>query len=180
MTCTVYCVKIEKIFDDMIRLSHEVLPENRRTVNSNINEIWRLVTVFVQSIKRDEGADFFTKFQAPMGLEGKDETVELMSRFEFYVTAGEKRLLRNLEDINYRIGDFNTFQVISGEGRIETVSKAVYNAPFGTTLTNTRLDHFPDVFSCFEKNSGQGQPRSETCSFRSRPTQISLHDFFNR
>ena len=139
MTCTVYCVKIEKIFDDIIRLSHEVLPENRRTINSNISKIWTLVTVFVRSMKRDERAEFFTIIQEPTVQGGKDETVELMSRFEPYVTAGEKRLLRNLEDINYRIFDFNTFQVISGEGRIETVSKAVCNASSGTALTGTHV-----------------------------------------
>ena len=37
MTCTTYCVKIEEIFDAMIRLAYEVLPENRRGVNMRIS-----------------------------------------------------------------------------------------------------------------------------------------------
>ena len=132
-----YCAKIENIFEDMIRLSYEVLPENRRTVNPNICEIWKLVTAFVQPFDRDSAADYVTKYQEPMGWMG--ETMELMPRFESYVAAEEKRLLRNLEDINYRIVDSDTFQVISGEGRIETVSKAVRDAPSGTILTGIHV-----------------------------------------
>ncbi|KAF9793108.1 hypothetical protein BJ322DRAFT_1154215 [Thelephora terrestris] len=37
MTCTTDCVKIEEIFDAMIRLAYQVLPENRRGVNMRIS-----------------------------------------------------------------------------------------------------------------------------------------------
>ena len=121
----------------MTLLSYEVLPGNRRTVDPHISEIWRLVTVFVQSIKREEGAEVFIKYQEIMG--GKDETTELMPRFESYVAAEEKRLLRNLEDINYRIDGLDALRVISGEGRAETVGEAVRDASPRTILTGTRV-----------------------------------------
>ena len=103
MTCTTYCVKIEEIFDAMIRLAYEVLPENRRLVNFYVGATWHLVTVFAQSIKREKGTD------------------ELRSKFESHVAAEEARLLRNFEDLNYRIDDSDTLRVIAGEGRIEMV-----------------------------------------------------------
>lgn len=122
MTCTMYCLKIEETFDAMIRLAYEVLPENRRTINFYINDVWRLVTVFVQSISRDE-ATVLALSQHPMERDG--QTQELMTRFEPYVAAEEKRLLRNLEDINYRVDGPDTVRVVSGGNRIEMVNKAV-------------------------------------------------------
>jgi hypothetical protein len=123
MTCTIYCLKIEEIFDAMIRLSYEVLPENRRTIHLYMNEVWYEVTMFVQSIQRDMETEVFTLCHESMG--GGDPTQELMSKFKPYVEAEEKRLLRNLEVMNYRIDGPNTVRIISGEGRIEMVSKAV-------------------------------------------------------
>ena len=103
MTCTTYCKRIEEIFDAMIRLAYRVLPENRTGVNSYISNVWRVVTVFVQSIKREEG------------------TEDLKSKFESYTAAEEARLQRNLEDIKYDIDNWDTTQLIAGEGRIGTV-----------------------------------------------------------
>lgn len=103
MACTTYCVEIEEIFDAMIRLANEVLPENRRGVEYYIHRAWRMVTVFVQSFKREE------------------ETDEARSKFESHITAEEARLRRNLEDIRYQIDGPDTFQVVTGEGKLEAV-----------------------------------------------------------
>jgi len=103
MTCTAYCEKIEEIFDAMIRLTYEVLPENRKEVNEYVTMVWSVVTVFVQSIKREKG------------------TEDLKSKFESYVAAEEAKLQRNLEDIKYDIDGYDTALLIAGEGRVETV-----------------------------------------------------------
>ena len=110
MTCTTYCVKIEEIFDAMIRLAYEVLPENQEAVREYIHPVWQMATVFVQSIKRGEG------------------TEDLRSKFESYVTAEEKRLLRNFEEIKYRVDNSDTVRVIAGESRVETVINAICHA----------------------------------------------------
>src|SRR5258708_175978 len=119
MTCTTYCVKIEEIFDAMIRLSDEVLPENLPAVYKYIDTVWRQVTVFVQSIEREEG------------------TEELRSRFKPHVTAEESRLRRNFEEINYRIDGSDTVRIVSGEGRLETVIETVFDAIPCAVLTRT-------------------------------------------
>ena len=103
MTCTSYCKKIEEIFDAMIRLSDEVLPENRRGVNQYISLIWEQVTIFTRSIEWDQG------------------TEELRKRFQSHVDAEEKRLRNNLEDIKYNIDGHDSVCLISGPGRIEMV-----------------------------------------------------------
>jgi len=108
MTCTTYCEKIEEIFDAMIRLASDALPENRREVNKYIARVWTNTVVFVQSVKREKG------------------TEELRSKFEPYVTAEEARLQRNFEDIKYDIDTYDTVQLIAGEGRAEMVIGAVY------------------------------------------------------
>ena len=106
MTCTAYCTKIEEIFDAMIRLTHEVLAENRQAVENYVYWSRRQVTTFVRSIQREGGTD------------------DLRSKFESHVTAEEARLRQNFEKIKYRIDSSDTFRVISGEGKIETVSNA--------------------------------------------------------
>jgi hypothetical protein len=121
MTCTTYCAKIEEIFDAMIRLSGEVMPENRQAVYRYIDSVWRRVIQFVRSFK-DEGG-----------------TEELRSKFESYVAAEESRLRRNFEDINYRIDSPDTVQLVSGEGRLETVMKTVLTAVSCALLTRTRV-----------------------------------------
>ena len=110
MTCTSYCVKIEEIFDAMIRLSHEVLPQNRHAISDYINRAWRLVTVFVQSIKREE------------------EWGDFRSKFESHVTAEESRIKRKFEELKYRIDGADIVQFISGEGRLETVIDTCFPA----------------------------------------------------
>ena len=116
MTCTVYCEKIEELFDAIIRLAYEVLPENRKEVNRYIANVWTHVTVFVQSIKREKG------------------TEELKSKFESHITAEEERLQRNFEDIKYDIDSYDTVQLIAGEGRAEMVIKATCAPVFSTIL----------------------------------------------
>ena len=103
MTCTSYCEKIEEIFDAMIRLSDEVLPENRKGVNEYITGVWREVNIFARSINRNWGTD------------------DLRAKFQSHVAAEEARLQKNLEDIKYDIDDYNSVHLISGRGRIETV-----------------------------------------------------------
>ena len=117
MTCATYCEKIEEIFDAMIRLAYEVLPENRKEVNRYIANAWTHTTVFVQSINREKGTD------------------ELRSKFESHVTAEEARLQRNFEDIKYDIDSYDTVQLIAGEGRVEMVIEAVC-FPVSSTILN--------------------------------------------
>lgn len=105
MTCISYCEKIEEIFDAMIRLAGDVLPENRKEVNDYISHVWKSVTVFVRSIKREKERD----------------AEELKAKFDSYVIAEEARLHRNLEDIKYDIDTYDTVKLIAGNGRPETV-----------------------------------------------------------
>jgi len=103
MTCTSYCKKIEEIFDAMIRLSDEVLPENRTEVNEYICTAWTKVGIFTRSIRWEMGTD------------------ELRAKFKSHVDAEEERLRKNLEGINYDIAeDYLAFLVMLPE-RIETV-----------------------------------------------------------
>ena len=108
MACTAYREKIEDIFDAMIRLAYDVLPENRKEVNAYIAMVWQVVTILVQSIKREKGTD------------------ELRSKFESHVAAEEAKLQRNFEGIKYDIDSYDTVRLIAGEGRLETVIKTVY------------------------------------------------------
>ena len=117
MTCTTYCVKIEEIFDAMIRLAYEVLPENRQVVNYYISATWHTVTVFVQSIKREKG------------------TKDLSSKFKSHVTTEETKLRRDLEVLNYRIDNSDTLRVIAGDGRIEMVIQFICDAVSSNILT---------------------------------------------
>lgn len=102
MTSTSYCKKIEDIFDVMIRLSDEVLPENRKAVNDYIWYAWIEVATFTRSIKREDGTD------------------ELRAKFQSHVDAEEERLRNTLEDIKYDIDSYDSVHLIS-HGRIETV-----------------------------------------------------------
>src|SRR6266478_737515 len=103
MTCTSYCKKIEEIFDAIIHLADEVLPENRQELNEYISRVWDRVMVWVRSISREEGPE------------------ELRTKFESYVIAEEAKLHRNLEDILYDIHSYDTVKLIAGKGRVETV-----------------------------------------------------------
>jgi len=107
MTCTAYREKIEEIFDAMIHLAYEVLPENRREVSSYIDTVWGPVTVFVRSIAWERG------------------TEDLKSKFQSYVDAEEARLRKNFEDIKYDIDSYEMVQLVAGEGRTETVTTTV-------------------------------------------------------
>lgn len=103
MTSTSYCQKIEEIFDAMIRLSDEVLPENRKVVNEYIDAVWHEAITFVRSLKWEKG------------------TEDLREKFQSHTTAEEERLQKNLEDIKYGIDSHEVVRLISGHGRIETV-----------------------------------------------------------
>ena len=103
MTCTSYCEKIEEIFDAMIRLSDEVLPENRKEVNQYIGFAWAEVITFVRSIKWEKG------------------TEDIRAKFQPHVDAEEARLQKNLEDIKYDIDGVDVVPLVSGPGRIEMV-----------------------------------------------------------
>lgn len=121
MTCISYCEKIEEIFDAMIRLAGEVLPENRKEVNEYISHVWKRVTVFVRSIKREEEKD----------------AEELRPKFESYVAAEEARLHRNLEDIMYDIDGYDTVKLIAGNSRPETVKSQTSFPCFVALTTNS-------------------------------------------
>ena len=149
MTCTMYCVKIEEIFDAMICLSYEVLPENRRIVNDYIQSAWQQVAPFARSIEEDE-----------------EGTAELRPQFEPYVAAEEARLRRNFEDIKYRIDGSDTLRLVSEDGRLETVITAILRCCFLHNVdTNSYLGPFPNVLSFFEERSAKDQSRSKIRSF---------------
>jgi len=103
MTCTSYCEQIEEVFDAMIRLSDEVLPENRKEVNEYIGKAWDEVIIFIRAIKRERG------------------TEDLTEKFRSHVAAEEERLQKNFEDFKYDIDSHDSVSLISGHGRIETV-----------------------------------------------------------
>ena len=149
MTCTMYCVKIEEIFDAMSQLAHQVLPENRRIVNGYVEAAWRRVGPFARSIEKDE-----------------EGTPELRSRFEPYVAAEEIRLQRNFEAVKYQIEDSETVRLVSEDGRLETVIEAVPCFRFLHYVDmNPYLDPFPDVLSYFEERSAKDQSCSKICPF---------------
>ena len=103
MTCTSYCEKIEEIFDAMIRLSDDVLPENRCVVNEYIYYAWIEVGIFTRSIQLEEGTD------------------ELRAKFKSHVDAEEERLRKNFEDIKYDVAGSESVYLVSGPRRIEAV-----------------------------------------------------------
>jgi len=93
----------------MIRLSDEVLPENREQVNKYIGYVWMEATTFVRSFRWERG------------------TEDLATKFRSHVDAEEARLQKNLEDIRYDIDSDDVVHLISGNGRIETVfSRSLY------------------------------------------------------
>jgi len=87
----------------MIRLSEEVLPENRKDVNGYIGDVWEQVMIYVRSFK------------------WRKSTEDLKAKFKSHVAAEEARLQKNLEDIKYDIDSYDVVRLISGNGRIETV-----------------------------------------------------------
>ena len=98
-----YCEKIEEMFDAMVPLYYESLPENRHHTGSYIHRVWKTLAVFTQSIKKERGTD------------------ELRSKFDSHVAAEEAKLRQNFEDVKYRIDGPDEIRLISGRGRLETV-----------------------------------------------------------
>ena len=132
MTCTSYCEKIEEIFDVIINLAGEVLPENRKEVNEYIGEVWNRIMVWIRSIKREKG------------------TEELRSRFESHVTAEEARLHRNLEDVMYDIDSHDTVKLIAGNGRPETVIPQILFLCFNALISEQFL--FPLLYLALKRD----------------------------
>ena len=153
MTCTNYCKKIEDVFDAMIRLSDEVLPENRKGVNEYIWYAWTEVTIFTRSIKWEEGTD------------------EFMAKFQSHIDAEEERLQKNFEDIKYDIDGYDSVPLIS-HGRIEAVwSLAPYSCP-----TKSRTDTVPDAISPPSEGSAENRACSRARSFRIRAPRRPEHN----
>ena len=146
MTCTGYCKKIEEVFDVMIRLSDEVLPENRKRVNEYIWYVWIEVATFTRAIKWEEGTD------------------ELRARFQPHVNAEEERLRKAFEDINYDIDSYDSVHLIS-HGRIETVCPLT---PHSCLPANSRTDSVPDVLSSPPERFAEDHPCSRACPLRIR------------
>jgi hypothetical protein len=94
----------------MIRLSEEVLPENRKRVNEYIGRTWRGATALTQPFNKWAG------------------TTNIWAQFTSHVAAEETRLQKNLEDIKYDIDGYDSVRLISGQGRIETVQSLSLHA----------------------------------------------------
>jgi len=132
MTCTSYCEKIEELFDAIIQLADQVLPENRKEMNEYISFVWNHVTVWVRSIKREKG------------------TEELKAKFESHVTAEEARLHRNFEDIMYDIDSYDTVKLIAGNGRPEMVIPSTPFLHFSTLIPEQFL--FPMLYLALKRD----------------------------
>jgi len=131
MTCTNYCKKIEEIFDAMIHLSGEVLPENRTVVNEYISYAWTEVGIFTRSIQLEEGTD------------------KLRARFQSYVDAEEEGLRKNFEDIKYDLDGYDSVRLVSGHGRIETV----WSFPIHTcTQLSSKQTLFPMLYLLLQRD----------------------------
>jgi len=132
MTCTSYCEKIEELFDAIIQVADQVLPENRKEVNEYIAFVWNHITVWVRSIKREKG------------------TEELRGKFESHVTAEEARLHRNFEDIMYDIDSYDTVKLVAGNGRPETVIQLTPFPRFNTLISEQFL--FPMLYLSLKRD----------------------------
>lgn len=132
----------------MIRLSDEVLPENRTVVNEYIDEVWQEAIRFVRSFKWEKG------------------TEDLGAKFQSHTTAEEARLQKNLEDIKYAIDSHEVVRLISGHGRIETVWLNTHTTNYKST--DSRTDPVPDVIPCPQERFTEDQPCSQVCSGRVR------------
>jgi hypothetical protein len=103
----------------MIRSVDEVLPENRKSVNEYIGDIWGNVTTFVRSLKRKKG------------------TEELRVKFQSHVAVEEAKLRKDLEDVKYFIDSPDVAHLISRHGRIETVRLLPLRVNSPLTLVQT-------------------------------------------
>ena len=148
MTCTSYCKKIEEIFDAIIHLAGEVLPENRQELNEYISVVWDRIMTWVRSISREEG------------------TEELRSKFESYLIVEEVKLHRNLEEVLYDIDSYDTVKLIAGKGRVETV---IPQAPLlFFQHTDICAVPLPNAIPCTEARLGKDHSCSQTRPFSIR------------
>lgn len=130
-----YCEKIEEMFDAMVPLYYESLPENRDRAGNYIYDVWKTLAVFVRSVKREKGTD------------------ELRSKFESHVAAEEARLRRNFEGIKYRIDGPDEIRLISEHGRLETVIELTCLSISHTILTWTRVQTlFPMMYLAMKRH----------------------------
>jgi len=124
----------------MIRLSEEVLPENRKDVNGYIADVWEQVMIYVRSFK------------------WRKSTEDLKAKFKSHIAAEEARLQKNLEDIKYDIDSYDVVRLISGNGRVETVWLLLAS---GLDPTHSPTDSFPYVISCPQERLAEDQPCSQ-------------------
>ena len=115
----------------MIRLSDEVLPENRKQVNDYIGNVWPEATIFVRSFRWEKG------------------TEDLRTKFRSHVDAEEARLQKNLEDIKYDIDSDDVVHLISGNVRIETVW---LRSLYASTQLTPEQTLFPMLYLVFKRD----------------------------
>lgn len=132
MTCTSYCEKIDEIFDAMIRLTDEVLPENRKELIDYLSYVWGASMVWVGSIKRRQAIQ------------------EIGDKFESYVIAEEERLHRDLEEIKYDIGSVETVMLIARNSRPETVIVQTLSLCFNILISGQFL--FPMLYLVLKRD----------------------------
>ena len=131
MTCTSYCKKIEEIFDAMVHLSEEALPENRSVVNEYISYAWTEVGIFTRSIQWEEG------------------TETLREKFQSHVDAEEERLRKNFEGIKYDVDDYDSVLLVSRPGLIEAVrSFSIYTC----TQLSSEQTLFPMLYILLQRD----------------------------
>ncbi|KZV94080.1 hypothetical protein EXIGLDRAFT_673437 [Exidia glandulosa HHB12029] len=104
--CVRHAERINNFRAQMTALAVQVLPRNRARVNKYI---WNGALAYLDLLIRD----------VLSGWEDNKEDPNLMSYFEDYAVAEEKRLETNLESFEWNIDASNTLQMITGSGRIE-------------------------------------------------------------
>ncbi|KAF7297297.1 hypothetical protein MIND_00962900 [Mycena indigotica] len=98
---TIYAVKIRELVAKMFALRTLVLPANRASINSYLEEIYQGVTTLES------------------GLQPCYVNEALQEKFALYVDAEEARLRGNLEAVDYDLDAANTLTLVTGDGRIE-------------------------------------------------------------
>ncbi len=99
-----YAEKIDVLLAKMFAIKRDVLPANRNGVDHYLYNVWTRSTKLTAAFGRPTAID-----------------KGLLNRFEDYAQAGQKRLVENLETINYKIDAEDTLTRICGPGPIEKV-----------------------------------------------------------
>ena len=140
MTCTSYCEKIEEIFDAMIRLADEVLPENRKELIEYLSSVWGPVMVWVGST----GSGWVRSTKSGWVIQ------ELRGKFNSYVIAEEAKLHRDLEGIKYDISCLDTVRLIARNTRPETVIVQTLSLRFNVLISEQFL--FPMLYLVLKRD----------------------------